>query len=343
MQPPRAKAQTVRGPVDPADLGPTLIHEHVLMDFTPLDRRGEPDADITLSTVWDIAYRWTEAPGVRRLDDPDVAVRELGWMLEEGGRTVVDVSTRGMTLFPPQLRSVAERTGAHVVIGCGRYLDEFMTDADRERSVDDLAAEFVRCIREGYDDTGVKAGIIGEVGCSWPRTEAERRSLRAAVEAQQQTGAALTIHPGRHVDAPFEIVDSLRRAGADLSRSVVDHVDRRLFDEARILRLADTGVVIEFDLFGVETSYYAQAGDVACSGDAARLDWIRMLITRGHGDRVLISHDISNRTRLRSYGGHGYGHIFRNVVPMMKRRGYSDDEVRMLLVDNPARLLAFAG
>ncbi len=75
--------------------------------------------------------------------------------------------------------------------------------------------------------------------------------------------------------------------------------------------------------------------------DATRLKLIRALIDHGHLDRVVISHDICYRTRLASFGGHGYGHIFRNVVPMMKKRGYSADEIDAILVSNPRRLLTF--
>ena len=77
--------------------------------------------------------------------------------------------------------------------------------------------------------------------------------------------------------------------------------------------------------------------------DATRLKLIRTLIDHGHLDRVVISHDICYRTRLCRFGGHGYGHIFlRNVVPMMKKRGYSEDEIDAILVRTPRRLLTFA-
>ena len=73
--------------------------------------------------------------------------------------------------------------------------------------------------------------------------------------------------------------------------------------------------------------------------DATRLRLIRTLIEHGHLERVVISHDICYRTRLIRFGGHGYGHIFRNIVPMMRRRGFAETEIDALLVDNPKRLL----
>ncbi len=336
----RGKVQTVRGLIEPKELGPTLMHEHVVCEFTPPAQRAAADeaAEVTLETVWEINYHWVDAPGNRRLLDRDVAVREMTRMVESGGRSVVDVSTQPMILDPEGLRLVSERSGVHLVRGCGRYLEEFMDADEMERGVDDLTAEIVADVTDG---SAPRAGIIGEIGCSWPWTEAERRSMQAAVIAQQETGAALTIHPGRHPDAPFEIMAFVKSAGADISRTIMDHVERRLFDVADILRLADTGCVVEFDLFGMETSHFAQARDVDLSGDGARLTAIRALIDAGHGDRVVISHDICQRTRQVEFGGHGYGHIFRNIIPMMRRRDFSEDEIDAILVDTPARLLTF--
>lgn len=334
--------QTVTGPISPDSLGPTLMHEHVLVDFTPPSRRNEPDSEITLETVWQLNYDWVDAPGIRRLTDAELAVREMRRLKEAGGRSVVEVSTPGMAIQPAGLHAVAQASGIQIVMGCGRYLEEFMDEADLERGVDDLAAEFIACITSGYGESGVKAGIIGEIGCSWPWTEAERRSVKAAVIAQQESGAALSIHPGRDVAAPFEIVALLEEMGCDMARTIMCHVERRLFDEDSILRLADTGLVIEFDLFGVETSSFSQGHDLDLSSDGVRLRWIRSLIDAGHGDRIVISQDICQRTRLGALGGHGYGHIFRNVVPMMHRRGFAEDEIDAILVRTPARLLTFA-
>jgi phosphotriesterase-related protein len=192
-----------------------------------------------------------------------------------------------------------------------------MSESDKLRTVDDLAREFVSCVRDGFDGTDVKAGLICEIGCSWPWTDAERRSVTAAAIAQQETGALVSIHPGRAPEAPFAIAEALQAAGADLQRTIMCHVERRLYDSESILRLAETGMVLEFDLFGLESSYFAQGRDVPLSSDGARLDWIEALLQAGYRDQIVISHDICQKTRLVEFGGHGYGHIFRNIVPMM--------------------------
>jgi len=341
------KVQTVRGLIKPSKLGRTLMHEHLVCDFTPTARRPEAPADITLENVWELNYNWVDSPGNRVLLDREVAVREMQRMVTDGGQSVVEVSNHPMVLDPPGLREVSDRTGVHIVRGCGRYLDEFMGPGDRDRGIDDLIADIVADIREGAnhenaDTAGIRAGIIGEIGCSWPWTDAERRSLQAAVIAQRETGAALSIHPGRDAEAPFEIVSFLQQAGADFSRTIMDHIDRRIFEIDDILRLADTGCVLEFDVFGWETSFFTQGVDLDLSSDGVRLTAIRALIDAGHLDRIVIAHDICQRTRQMEFGGHGYGHIYRNIVPMMRRRGFSEEQIDAILVDNPARLLTFA-
>ncbi len=339
------KVQTVRGLIDPDELGPTLMHEHIVTDYTPPSQRSLKDEEITLENHFELSYHWVDHPGMRRLSDADIATREMQWMVQSGGKSAVDVSTRMMVLYPERLRDVSERSNAHLVMGCGRYYDDegFFSEEERARSVDDLAEEFITDIEVGVNGTDVKAGIIGEIGCSCPWQESERRSIAAAVIAQQETGAALTIHPGRgDPEAAFEIVDAIKAAGADLSRTIMDHIERRLSGVDAVLRMADTGVVLEFDMFGQETSYFAATGkpfDLA--GDGSRLTWMRALIDKGHLDQIVISHDICQKPRLQSFGGHGYSHIYRNIIPMMRQRDYTDDEIDAILVRTPKRLLTF--
>ncbi|MBV9559827.1 MAG: hypothetical protein JOY90_05115, partial [Bradyrhizobium sp.] len=141
-------------------------------------------------------------------------------------------------------------------------------------------------------------------------------------------------------DQPQEVADFIRAEGGTPERTIISHIDRTIFDEERLLRLAESGVVIEFDLFGQEHSYYPLA-DIDMPNDAMRLRLLRALINHGHLDRIVISHDICYRTRLTRYGGHGYQHIYANVIPMMRRRGYSETEIETIMVKTPRRLLTF--
>jgi phosphotriesterase-related protein len=225
-------------------------------------------------------------------------------------------------------------------MGCGHYVEEYIPASNRDRDADSFAAEMIDQVELGAWNTDVRAGIIGEIGCQAPWTEVERTVMAGAVAAMQHTGAALNIHPGRDPDQPQEAAEFVRAHGAVMDRVVISHIDRTIFDLDRLHRLADTGVVIEFDLFGQENSYY-RLSDIDMPNDAQRLRMIRSLLDRGHGGRVVISHDICYRTRLTRFGGHGYGHIFANVVPMMLRRGFDQAEIERILVDTPRRLLTF--
>lgn len=339
------KIQTVLGLIEPGALGRTLMHEHVLCDIRPPGTRSDNDLgpEITLENVWQINY----GRGIKRagrkymLDLEDIATREVGMMKHDGGDAIVELTCGGLSPDPKGLQRISAGTGVHLVMGCGHYVDEYQNPKNHGRSIDDFAAEMIGQIVDGAWGTDVRAGMIGEIGCSAPWTDTEKRVMRAAFIAATETGASINVHPGRDPDQPQEVADFARAAGFPAERMVISHIDRTIFDEPRLVRLADSGVTLEFDLFGQEASYYGLS-DIDMPNDATRLRLIRALISAGHLERVVISHDICYRTRLASFGGHGYGHIFRNVVPMMKKRGYSEAEIDAILVHNPRRLLTFA-
>ncbi|MGE0700020.1 MAG: phosphotriesterase [Hyphomicrobiaceae bacterium] len=339
----RGKAQTVRGLVDPALLGATLMHEHLLWDIRTPAMRDDPDQgpELCLCNYFACNYGTRKAPNNLIFIDRDLATEEVGLMRRAGGRSIVELTVGGLAPDPLGLRKIAEATDTHIVMGCGHYVDEYQDHRNRERAVDDFAAEMIGDITIGAWGTDVCAGIIGEIGCQSPWTELEKRVMEGAVLAQQATGASINVHPGRHPDQPQEVVAFVAARGADVSRVVISHIDRTIFDDARLFRLADTGCVIELDLFGQEHSYYGLDLTVDLPNDAERLRWMRRLIDRGHLDQVVISHDICYRSRLTRFGGHGYGHIFENVVPMMRRRGFSEAEIERITVDTPRRLLTF--
>jgi len=338
----RSWAQTVLGPVAPTALGRTLMHEHVLCDITPpaLAAKNDQGPEITLKTAWAINYGRIKSARNYDIHLKDIAIDEVALMKIAGGNTIVELTCGGLRPDPQGLADIALATGVNLVMGCGYYVDEYQMPENRGRSLEDFAREIVDQIQIGAWGTEVRAGIIGEIGCQAPWTQHERKVMHAALIAQGETGAALNVHPGRHPDQPQEVADFIRTHGGDPTRTIVSHIDRTIFDADRMLRLADSGVVLEFDLFGQESSYYALS-DIDMPNDAIRLRHIRNLIAHGHLERVVISHDICYRTRLTAFGGHGYGHIFENVVPMMRRRGFSEAEIDAILVGNPQRLLTF--
>jgi len=156
--------------------------------------------------------------------------------------------------------------------------------------------------------------------------------------AQSVTGAAINVHPPRTLGETLEVIEILADAGADLARVIVSHVDRTLFTVEDMQRVADTGVVLELDFFGIESAYYPFA-DVDLPNDGQRVRSIAELVRRGHVDQIVVSQDICTRTRLRRYGGHGYAHLLENAMPLMLRRGLGQDDVDRILVRTPRRLL----
>ena len=194
----------------------------------------------------------------------------------------------------------------------------------------------------GIDDTNIKPGIIGEVGCSWPLTEVEKRSIRASATAQSQTQTPVIIHPGRHPTAPSEILRIFQEQGGDATRTVMAHLDRTFLKKADLLEFAKYGTYLEYDLFGIETSYYQFAPEIDFPSDAQRIGKVNCLISEGYETRILFAHDIHTVHRLTKYGGHGFTHIFDQVVPKMLQKGISQDVIDKILITNPKSWLTYA-
>ena len=336
----RGTIQTVLGPIAPAALGPTLMHEHLLCDVTPprLAAMNVPWPEITLENYHDIIYgRVPHAPSYKMMI-PEVITEEVKKLRAAGGRGIVELTCGGIKPDPSGLAEIARQTDMHVIMGCGYYVEEYQSPEAFARGVDDFAEEMIGQVLHGAWGSEVRAGIIGEIGCQSPWTGHEKKVMRAAVVAQQATGVAINVHPGRHPDQPQEVAEFIRAHGGDTTRTVISHIDRTVFDDDRLLRLADTGVVLEFDLFGRETTFYS-ASDIDMPNDGARLKLLRMLIDHGHLERLAISHDICTCTRLTKFGGHDYTHIFKNVLPLMRSRGFSEAEIDTIMVATPRRVL----
>ena len=343
----KGKIQTVTGVIDPETLGPTLMHEHILWDVTRPEVAAKAKSEntqeitITLQNVWEINRRSLLDYGNQSNHRYSVALEELSLLRAAcKNAAIVDLTNFGIQPDPIGLRYLSEGAGVPIIQGAGYYVDEYIPEELKSATIDELTREIVDQVRVGCWGTDVCAGIIGEIGCMWPLRPFERKVLQAAALAQQETGASINVHPGRHREAPLEIVDVIQSAGGDVNRLVMSHIDRTFADFDDAVELADTGCVLEYDFFGIETSYY-WFNDTDLPTDYMRLAYIRSLIERGYGRQVVGSHDICTKTRLSSFGGHGYRHIFQNVVPLMERKGFSETEIQMIIQDNPRSLLTF--
>ena len=343
------KVQTVLGAIDPDDLGVTLTHEHIFIHFKPLyvdpeegSRKGVAMAPVTIDDLGWIRGNWANNYENLGLYDEAMMIDEVSRFYRAGGQSLVDATCNGIGRDPLGLARVARATGLNIVMGSGYYVEPFQPSGWTDKDEDTMVEEIIRDVEEGVGDTGVKAGIIGEIGCSWPWTEAEQRSVRAAARAQRATGAPLIIHPGRNPSAPQQIVEVIAEAGGDLSRTIMSHICRTISDFAVVKELAETGCYIEYDLFGAEQAYYPLAPDFTMPNDGARIDFITQLIQTGHLDQVVVAHDTAWKTRLKQFGGHGYAHLLENVVPIMRGKGMGQEQIDAIFIENPKRVLAFA-
>lgn len=346
---PAGKVQTVLGILPKEDLGITLSHEHCLIDITctlntPKDEADKTRANEPLSIENVGYYRYHPLDNRDNLTllDEALAVSELVHFKNAGGRAVVDATSVEIHRDPLALARISKATGLHIIMGSGHYVKVAMRVEEMEtRTEEDIAEEIISDIRHGVNRTGIRAGLIGEIGCSWPLEDLEKKVLRAAGKAQRETGAPLVVHPGRAERAPLEIVDILDDIGADLTHTVISHIGRTVFSPDNRYRLAERGCYLAYDLWGNEGHYPASFAVTDVLNDTQRIAQIKDLIEKGYGNRILISHDICWKFRYMAYGGHGYGHILLNCVPLMKNREMTHEDIHNLLVENPKNFFAF--
>jgi phosphotriesterase-related protein len=305
--------QTVRGPIDPAGLGFVLPHEH------------------TAISLWHIPNRW-DYWELRR-DEP-IILDELRRFRDGGGTGLVDLTLAGVGRDPEWLARLSELSGLAIVMGSGwyreaYYLPEALID---RRSVEALADEIVREATEGVGETGVRAGIIGEIGTDKPWLSAqEERVHRAAARAARRTGLAITTHAVQSA-VGLDQLAIFDAEGADLSRVVVGHADSHpSFDYH--LAIVERGATVEFDFLGMSFTPLER------HGEGRIIESICELLARGHAKRILLSQDVCHDSQLVRYGGSGYTYLSESFLPRLREAGASDDEIKTITIDNPRRLL----
>lgn len=334
-----AVVRTVLGDVKAADIGAVMFHEHVLFDIVPPGTVGDRDAAIDMQNRWQINYRSNETPANAHQRDPDIAADELRYFAADGGSLIIDQSVAGLARDPAGLVRASRASGVHLVAAAGSYTAAYLPDSLTDLDISSLTTLFINEVTNGLDGTSIRAGLIGEMGCSWPITAFEERALRAAARAARATGAAVSVHPGRDSSACSDILDIIESEGLSLHRVILCHMDRTHPDGSGILDLLKRGANVEWDFFGVEQSHYWMC-DLQLPTDRDRLRLIGGFAEAGYADQILVSHDICTKTRLRRWGGHGYGHILNNVVPLSRHFGFEQSLIDKLLRTTPLRLLS---
>jgi phosphotriesterase-related protein len=311
-----AYVQTVLGPVPVEEIGFTLPHEH------------------TAIALWHVPDRWDYWELSR--DEP-IMETELAAYRDAGGSCLVDLTLPGVGRDPARLAMLSERSGLHIVMGCGWYRGAYYppeTLIDR-RPVDDLAGELVREATDGIGDTRVRPGIIGEIGTDKPWMSAlEERVHRAAARAAIRTGLAITTHTVMS-DVGLAQLQVFEDEGADLSRVVIGHADSYPSLDY-YLEVIRRGASLEFDFLGMSFTPMERFGEERIVG------LLLELLSRGHDDRILLSQDVCHNSQLKHYHGKGYTYLQDTFLPRLLEAGVPAVTVDRLTVHNPRRLLALA-
>jgi phosphotriesterase-related protein len=309
--------ETVRGPVDLTELGPTLMHEHIFI--------LQPEALQNYGHAFGASY-WDEE--VRVAD----AVRKLSALRAGGIHSIVDPTVLGLGRYIPRLQRLNAEVDLNIVVATGVYAFLELPNFLAYRSVDAIAGLFVRELREGIDDTGVKAaflkcaverhGIVGDV----PRV------LEAIGAAAVETGAPVMVHTNAAARTGLLALEALTKAGVDPTRIVIAHAGDS--NDLEYLRaIADTGAALGCDRFGIEHF----------NPDANRVETLAALVAEGYGDRVHLGHDAACFYDFMvgdpffADEQPDYLHLSRTILPALLQAGVTQEQIDELLVANPRR------
>jgi phosphotriesterase-related protein len=309
--------ETVRGPVALADLGPTLMHEHVFV----LD----PEALQNYAHVWGESY-WDEE---ERVVDAIARLRRL----HDGGiRTIVDPTVIGLGRYVPRIQRINAEVDLNIVVATGVYCFLELPLFLAYRSDDAIVELFVRELREGIDDTGVRAaflkcaveehGLVGDV----PRV------LRLIASAAVETGAPVMVHTNAAARTGLVALEELTRAGVEPRRIVIAHAGDSN-DLGYLRAIADTGASLGCDRFSLEHF----------NPDARRIETLAALASEGYADRIHLGHDaacfydfMTHNPRFASERP-DYLHISHRILPALLEAGVTQAQIDELLVANPQR------
>lgn len=315
--------ETFRGPVAPAALGATLIHEHVFVGSTELDV-NHPDPE------------WDEVAAVAG------AARRLTDLYRLGVRTFVDLTVLGLGRDVSRAARVASQVPVHLVASTGYYTSEalpsFFATHGPGRLVggpEPLIEFFLADIEDGIAGTGVRAGMLKVVTDAAGVTDDVARVMTAAAVAHQQTGVPITTHSRPDLGNGLVQQEFFRAHGVGADRLVIGHSgDSEDLDYLR--RLMDGGSTIVMDRFGMEHVL----------PDERRVAVVLDLLRLGYADRMVLSHDAASFSRVTPpswRAAHApnwhYENLPRRILPMLLAGGATETDLEQMVVRNPARLL----
>ncbi len=301
------RVHTVRGEIEPASLGRTLMHEHVFCD------------------MYRVSGRLNEL-----LNDEALAVEELAALRRAGGNALVEVTTPDLGRDPQALRRVAQAADLRIIMGTGWYRQPFYPPEIDRLPTDELARVMISELTDGVAGTGIRAGIIGEIGVDLDyATAQEERVLRAAAHAHKATGAPITTHASMYPVGLAQL-DILKDEGADLRRVIIGHCDTYL-EQSYHLAILEAGAYVQFDTVGRE-HMNPDSRRASAFAELARLGWAH---------KLLLSSDRCHRSDLLAFGGLGYGCVFTTFFDRLRGEGLDADTLDLVTIANPRRVLAW--
>jgi phosphotriesterase-related protein len=299
--------RTVTGDIDPAQLGITLMHEHVLT-MPPLSVK---DRDLELS-------------------DENVMKRELQHLYSAGGRALVEMSPADYGRSPQGLRRLSEVSGVKIIAVTGWIKESSYSQWSTGRTKRQIADEMIADIQQGMDGTPVKAGVLKAGSSKNKITKEEEKVFKAAAIAHKETNAAVSTHTEAGTMG-LEQVELLKAGGVPAERILIGHCDRNL-DWDYHLALAKTGVTLGFDQISKE-KYYP---------DSERIRFIKRLVKAGYANQIALSGDLARQSYFPEYGGWqgpGYTYVLWRFAAWLREEGVDADTITCMFVDTPRRLL----
>lgn len=351
------KIATVLGEINPDKAGITLPHEHLLWDqsgyaeeVVGLNEKRKCSETVTLENRGDVVYYPFCYSDDLVLSDIDITIKEALEFKKAGGSTIVELSPGMFGRDPKAYYELAVMTGLNVVFGSANYIEDFWSEEEKKRTVMDIKNEIVDEFLNGIGLLKLKPGIIGEIGISDVDNENEINSLKGSALAQKEIGCPLNIHPslfkkggkGEPAQDGHKILDVIESCGGNINQVAISHCDLNHENYDYLDSIAKRGAYIEFDQFGMHLMCFSSFPKNYLPCDLQRVKAIKEQIRRGNLERILISHDICFKHLLKKWGGHGYSHIIKNIIPMMINYGeFTEEEIQMILIENPKRFLSW--
>ena len=365
------KVMTVCGPISSNQLGFTSMHEHILSDcsmfrnrvrkasFIPCRHNSKLEEKLTLENRSTLRHDITSSPDNMKLDDERIMTAEVADFKARGGQSILEVSAPGIRSSSDDLialRRISETTGVHIIASTGLYAEDTWPLHYCTMTLEQFAEFLRREITQGIGDTGIFPGHI-KAAYEVPTQQLDTY-LQAAALVSRETSLSLQVHLGTDVtvdEVRKHVLQPLLLGGCIPEKTILCHIQflmgflsiKKLvnnpghipFDISFHKELLARGFILSFTPMGFE-------GDNELLGIAHYPDWYSLsglvaLIKDGYAGQLIIGNDVFTKLATRHGGGDGYSRLIDFIVPALQQCGVADKDINKIVVENPARILAF--